>query len=385
MNYSLVTLLLSVFIALLGIGIIVPIMPVFAAELGAGGFWLGMIIASFSLARALFQPITGNYSDRFGRKPFMLTGLAIYALVGVCLPLAQSISDLIIIRAIHGVGSAMIVPMAMAYMGALAPEGHEGRYMSLLNIAIFAGIGCGPLLGGVFSDFFSMASGFYAMSVLSLTASVMVVLLVPEQKESGHGAGKRLALGEMLKKVSQNQKTLGILLARFSTMIFIVPTMAFLPLLVHRGGFGEGIEIGLIMGARTLVNAFLQVPFGRLADSWSKERLLLSSSLLTGLMVVCVPFANGFIPLLLLFMAIGFGEAVIWPVLGAYATQQGRDHYGYGSMMGVFNLAMSLGVFSGAMISGISMDMLGLNFAFYISGFVVALFTALSLIMIRNA
>lgn len=384
MAYSLLTLLLSVFIALLGIGIIVPIMPVFATELGAGGFWLGMIIASFSLSRALFQPITGNYSDKFGRKPFMLMGMSIYALVGICLPLADSIPDLLFIRAIHGIGSAMIVPIAMAYMGAMAPEGHEGRYMSMLNIAIFTGIGCGPLIGGFFSDAFSMASGFYAMSVLSVTAFFMVAVFLPEQKESESSAMTKLPLVEMLKKVAKNKKTLGILMARFSTMIFIVPTMAFLPILMHREGYGGGMEIGIIMGGRTFVNAILQVPCGRLADKYSKEKLLFISSLVTGVMVCAVPFANGFVSLLLLFMAIGCGEAVIWPVLGAYATQEGRENYGYGSMMGVFNLAMSMGVFTGAMISGIAMDYLGLDYSFYLSGAVVFIFTAISIIMIKQ-
>ena len=77
----LVTLLLSVFIALLGIGIIIPVMPVFATELGANGLALGMIIAAFSVSRGLLQPVVGNLSDRWGRKGFLVTGLFIY---GAC-------------------------------------------------------------------------------------------------------------------------------------------------------------------------------------------------------------------------------------------------------------------------------------------------------------
>ncbi len=66
-NNSLLTLLLSVFIALLGIGIIIPVMPVFSVIFGAGGFALGMIVASFSITRGLLQPLVGNLSDRWGR------------------------------------------------------------------------------------------------------------------------------------------------------------------------------------------------------------------------------------------------------------------------------------------------------------------------------
>jgi len=74
----LLTLLLSVFIALLGIGIIIPVMPVFASELGANGLALGMIIAAFSVSRGVLQPVIGNLSDQWGRKGFLVAGLFVY-------------------------------------------------------------------------------------------------------------------------------------------------------------------------------------------------------------------------------------------------------------------------------------------------------------------
>lgn len=122
-RHILATLLLAVFIALLGIGIIVPIMPVFAVSLGANGLTLGMIIAAFSISRAICQPVVGNLSDRLGRKSFLLCGLLIYAVVGLLIPHADSIFNLILIRCFHGVGSAMIVPVAMAYVSAMSPLG----------------------------------------------------------------------------------------------------------------------------------------------------------------------------------------------------------------------------------------------------------------------
>jgi MFS family permease len=75
-RHLLIILLLSVFIALLGIGIIVPVMPVFAESLGAGGLTLGIIIAAFSLTRGFCQPIVGNLSDRWGRKGFLVSGFS---------------------------------------------------------------------------------------------------------------------------------------------------------------------------------------------------------------------------------------------------------------------------------------------------------------------
>ena len=70
----------------------------------------------------------------------MLAGLFLYALIGLAFPLATSVEHLILIRIVHGVGSAMITPIAMSYVGDLAPPEEEGRYMGMFNIALFSGI-----------------------------------------------------------------------------------------------------------------------------------------------------------------------------------------------------------------------------------------------------
>jgi MFS family permease len=365
----LVTLLLSVMIALLGIGIIVPVVPVLAVSLGASGLSLGLIIAAFSFSRTILQPLVGSLSDRWGRKGFLLSGLLVYALVGLLFPEATSVLNLIAIRALHGVGSAMIVPVAMAYVSDMAPIGQEGRYMGMLNIAIFAGIGGGPLLGGVFTDLWGMAAAFYAMSALSMLALLLVLFQMPvleRQEQRKPPQALRSALASMLRR----QRTRGILLARLSTMIIMVPTMAFLPLLMHQWFAASGRQIGAVIACRTLVNALLQTPGGRLADRFDKVLLLRAGCLIIVSVICLVPLAANFWWLLLLFVVLGSGEAIIWPVLGALATEEGR-RYGHGTMMGVFSLAMSSGVLLGALVAGISSDLMGLRWSFVLIGVVV--------------
>ncbi len=284
-NNTLITLLLSVFIALLGIGIIIPVMPVFATELGAGGFSLGMIIASFSISRGLLQPIVGNLSDRWGRKNFLAAGLLIYGIVGLMIPQAMSVGHLIGIRAFHGVGSAMIVPIAMAYISLLSPVGHEGRYMSYLNIAIFCGIGCGPVIGGLLSDSFGFSSVFYLMALMSFIALILVITNMPRQSGS-ESRGDQSLFGS-IKAMIGSSRTSGILLARYATMIIMVPTMAFLPLLMASWPEEHtGLQIGGVIACRTLVNAVLQIPFGKIADKYNKIALFLAGSLLMSLSVL---------------------------------------------------------------------------------------------------
>ena len=379
---TLVTLLLSVFIALLGIGIIIPIMPVFATTLGASGFALGMVIAAFSVSRGLLQPVVGNLSDKFGRKWFLVAGLCIYGLVGLLIPHARSVIDLIAIRAFHGVGSAMIVPIAMAYMSFLAPQGEEGKYMGYLNIAIFCGIGCGPVFGGFFNDRWGMAATFYAMATLSFIAFFLVMhkmpVSLPSREHKPRGVFASMAA------MMQRRRTAGILLARYGTMVMMVPTMAFLPLLMHQWPGVTGTQIGIVIAGRTLVNALLQVPFGKLADKKSKTLLLFLGTGAMSLAMLMVPQMETVLQMLGIYMLLGVGEAVTWPVLGAYASEEGRKHFGHGTMMGVFALAMSAGVFTGALLAGYAMDHFGIAWAYYISSITILVLTLLALGLIAG-
>ena len=382
MNQILVTVVLSIFIALLGVGIIIPVLPILATKLGAGGFSLGMITAAFSLSRGLLQPVVGNLSDRWGRKGFLVTGLFIYGLVGLLIPHAGSVVDLILIRIFQGVGSAMIVPVAMAYASFLAPIGEEGRYMGVINIAIFCGIGAGPVIGGLFSDAWGLASVFYMMAGLCFLAFVLVGYNLPaccpvdRQQQIGLLVNVRL----MLKR----RRTVGILIARFATVLMMVPTMAFLPIIMSQWAGNSGLQTGAVIASRTLMNAVLQVPFGRLADRHNKVLLLVCGCFCMSLAVFFIPSVPNFPWMVGMYLFLGLGEAVLWPVLGAYAAEEGRNHFGHGTMMGVFNLAMSAGVFTGAMLSGSSMDSWGMQQAFHVTAIAIMLLTLAAAVLIRT-
>ena len=364
-NRILLTVVLSVFIALLGVGIIIPVLPVLATTLGATGFTLGLITAAFSLSRGLLQPVVGNISDRWGRKGFLVLGLFIYGIVGLLIPHASAVHHLIMIRLIQGVGAAMIVPVAMAYASFLSPPGQEGRYMGIINIAIFCGIGCGPVLGGIFSDLWGLSSVFYMMAALCFGAFFLVIGNLPSCCPIERG--KQVGLFRSLKAMQNSRRTVGILIARFATVLMMVPTMAFLPVIMADWPGSSGLHTGVVIASRTLMNALLQYPMGKLADRYEKVPLLLVGCSCMSLAVFLIPFMHSFSTMIGIYLFLGLGEAVLWPVLGAFAVEEGREHYGHGTMMGVFNLAMSAGVFSGALIAGAGMDFFGMPAAFFLT------------------
>jgi len=260
-------------------------------------------------------------------------------------------------------------------MADYAPPGQEGRYMGILNVAIFAGIGSGPVLGGVFRDLWGIDSAFYAMAVLSLLAAVLVFVRIPstDTGDASPQTGIISTLGKMLKR----RRVSGVLLSRLATMLIMSPTFGFVPILMTEDLDSSGIEIGAVVATRTLANALLQSPFGKLADRRNKVVIVASGSLAMAVIVFCVPFATSLAQFLVLFLLLGMSEAVVLPALGAFAVEEGRE-FGQGSMMGVFSMSMSLGVLIGSMLGGLLMDVLGLQYSFYGTATLLVISTAIA-------
>ncbi len=150
---------------MIGLGIVWPLVPVYAVELGAGGFQIGLIIASFNLARTFFNPLAGRLSDRWGRKSFIVLGMLLYAVVSVLYVLAARVETLILVRLLHGMTSVLVAPIAMALVADIAPKDRMGLYLGTQNMAVMLGLGVGPVAGGIIRDYFGMQTAFYAMCI----------------------------------------------------------------------------------------------------------------------------------------------------------------------------------------------------------------------------
>jgi len=150
------TLFFSIFAVVTGVGIVVPLLPVYAHELGASGLKIGLIFGAFALSRTAFMPYFGRISDKKGRKPFIVVGLFAYAIISIAFIASTDVETLILIRFLHGIASAMIMPTAQAYIGDITPSGREGFTMGVFNTSIFCGLSIGPVLGGVINNHFGL-------------------------------------------------------------------------------------------------------------------------------------------------------------------------------------------------------------------------------------
>jgi len=357
---------LTVFVSMLGVGIIVPFLPIYAREMGASAFVMGAIFSSFSAARALAMPYVGGLSDRKGRKPFIMAGLLGYAVLALALVWAAAPWELVLNRVLQGLFAAMVLPVSMALVADLTPPGREGAVFGGFNTSFLLGFGVGPLLGGAVYDSVGLNANFYLMAMLSLVSLLMVAFLVGEPQDVKRTVGKG-GWGEQL-ALLKDRPLLSVFLARALSALGMGCFVAFLPILAADKGLSN-TQLGWLLAVNVLVMTGLQAPCGWLADRWSRVGLAALGLALSGASKGMLPLPGDFQGLLFLCVTEGVAAGLALPALTALAVSHGRRvGAGMGVTMGSFGMAMSLGVFVGPLAAGLLADWLGMAYAFYLAG-----------------
>jgi multidrug resistance protein len=176
---SLLVIFLTVFIDLLGFGIVLPLLPRYADELKASGGKIGLLFASFSGMQFLFAPLWGRLSDRFGRRPLILLGLCGSTASYLLFAFAQTYALLLVSRALAGVFAATI-GTAQAYIADVTGAGERGKGMALIGAAFGIGFTFGPVLGWVTHDFLGPRWPGLAAAALSAGALLLALRRLPE-------------------------------------------------------------------------------------------------------------------------------------------------------------------------------------------------------------
>ncbi len=365
------TLNLAVFTGNLGMGIVIPFLPIYAKTLGATGLTIGVFFASFPLAQMLFMPFIGRLSDQYGRKKFIALGQFLCSLLSLWYIYAPDMFWLILGRFLQGGVLALIIPISTAYVGDLAPPDKRGSYMGIFNLFLTSSFGIGPLIGGWLSDAYGMESSFYLMGALNLASFLAVLLLLPETHSTTHAQRQPASYRALLRR----PKIRGLAFFRMINSIQMGLWFSFLPLLsieVLRMNKGQ---IGTVLATYMLVSSLVQVPFGRLADRMNRHLLIAAGGYLASVAFAAVWFAQGFVYLLLVGALAGAMGAMAMPALTALAADEGH-HGGMGALMGIMNMAMSAGMMLGPVLAGVLAEVTGLRSLFIFSGIVGVLGTA---------
>ncbi len=354
MNKSAILFILSaaVGVSMMGLGIIWPLIPVYAVELGAGGFLVGLIVAGFNISRTLLSPFSGSLSDKWGRKRFIVSGLLIYAVLSVFYVLPENAETLILIRLLHGMASLLVVPVAMALAADIAPPRKLGLYMGTLNMAIMIGLGFGPAMGGIIRDTLGFNAAFYIMGALALLTSLIVAVFLPADKQ--HLGGIKRPQPYPFRKIIIHKTAAGILIMRFFAASGQGAVYTFLPILAMTINLSSS-QVGIILTMNIFLIAFLQRISGRLADRINPKHLIIAGTFACGITVLGMPFAHGFIPILILNILMGMANGLSLPG-GLVITGRLGQTMGMASIMSINDAAWGLGFIVSPILSGLILD-----------------------------
>ncbi len=368
-----ITLFFIIFITVTGVGIVVPLLPIYAHDLGAAGIYVAMIFGAFSISRAFFLPWFGSLSDKKGRKPFILAGLLTYMLVAIAFVWTSNVEGLIAIRFIQGAGSAMIMPVVQAYVGEISHEGNEGYAMGLFNLSMFLSLSLGPVMGGVVQQAWSLNAAFYCMTVLSALGAILCFIFLPPLSLERIRTKKRAPAS--LAVVIRDRELAGLVFFRYAYTSCIGIVWCFMPLYASKTFGLAGGKIGLLVTAGVFVSGALQVPMGYAADRWNRKIMVIIGGMLSAAGIVYPFWASSFMDLFAGVCVFGLGGGIAMPALTALAVVKGEERQALGSVMAILTSAHSLGMFTGSVMAGLAMDFYSLSYAFPCGSLIMVLGT----------
>ena len=327
MSRPLLVIFLTIFVNLVGFGIIVPLLPFYAETFGASPLVIGLLFAVFSLCQLVASPLLGDLSDRWGRRPVLILSLAGTVASFVMLAVAQSLTMLFVARVVDGLSGGNI-STARAYVADITEPSDRARAYGLIGAAFGLGFILGPAISGVLADV-SYTAPIWAAAAITLVATTMAWFWLPE---TVHRASA--GTGMPFRNVAATMKRPGlrrVLLIDFLYWAaFAVFQTTFALFASRRFGF-DASQTGYFFAGFAALGAIVQValirPFvSRLGDKRTfMLGLIFSVAGLVGATLThsAVSFAVSLVPLAL---GIGFGHPTMASMVSRAAGggEQGR-------------------------------------------------------------
>ncbi|KFD38237.1 MFS transporter [Schleiferia thermophila] len=323
---ALAVLFITVFLDLLGFGLIIPILPIFAKELGANGLMIGIIASSYSLMQFLFSGFWGALSDRIGRRPVILTSILIMVVAYLVFGHAHSLLLLLLSRILSGLGAANL-SAAQAFISDVSTPENRAKNFGLIGAAFGLGFIIGPPVGGWLKDSFGIQWVGYAAAFFSLINFLLALLILPEslpQKNTGSRLWQNPFKNIIDAILNTRVSPLFIINIIFITAFSMMQITA--AILWHERFSLSDAEVGYTFAFVGALAVIIQgTLLGRFTARYQEKKLLAAGTVLMAFGLLSMPFVpiHLFVPLeLLALVLIGFGNAFINPMLSTLLSSE---------------------------------------------------------------
>lgn len=344
-------LFLTVFIDLVGFGIVIPILPLYADHFQASPLTIGWLTGIYSGMQIIFTPILGKLSDRFGRRPVLFISIAGTAIGFALMGLAESLTLLFAGRILAGItGGNISIPQA--YIADVTAPEKRSRAMGLIGAAFGLGFTFGPLIGGVMSRI-SYSTPFFFAAGLAVINAALVYWILPESlsKEQRAQAHKGARIAEVF--AHGRGVMFGIVVATYFFLIVGFSIMTTLYALFTERRFGYDAQAnGYLFGFVGIVSVIVQGGLiGRLIKIFGEVALARAGMILTALSLALLPACSNLTTLLLISAGLSCGSGFASPPLSGLASQMIERSW-QGRALGVMQAAGSTARLVGPLLGG---------------------------------
>ena len=327
---ALTIIFVTVFIDLLGFGIVIPLLPLYAERFGASPTVIGWLLASYLIAQAIAAPLLGKLSDRIGRRPVLIASLAGSAISFTLLGLAQTLPWLFVARVLAGLAGGS-VSAAKSYIADVTTPENRAKGMGFLGAGIALGYVFGPALGGVLTHWHATLPYFVAGATSLLNCFSALLFLPAPPRTTPHATDEDLSAlahaGRLLVRPGLRSYLGMVFLITLSFSLF---TGTFALLAQHRFDYTPA-KIGALLSFVGLMATLVQGGLiGPLVKRFRELPLATAGAAMFAAGLALVPMAHGLTLMLVALFLIGFGNSLNMPTLlalvsrAAPAREQGR-------------------------------------------------------------
>jgi len=386
----LLVVFVTVFIDLLGFGIIIPILPFYAQDFGASELIVGVLFASYSLMQFLFSPLWGRVSDTIGRRPVLLVSLFGTAVSFFIFGLARTLTLLFVGRITAGIFGAVITT-AYAYIADVTTPRDRAHGMGIIGAAFGLGFIFGPFIGGVMADAWGYAAPAYFAAALAFANGILALFVFPESytaearaRDRANGVPRRtLSLIRMWEAL--RHPAVGTLLLLYFLVTFAFANMEATYALLTEDLFGWGArENGWVFAYIGVVMVIVQGALIRPLSHRFGERWLVvvgTVALIPGLGLL--PWSPGPAMLLVVSGIMAFASGINTPSITSLISQGVAEHE-QGGMMGMNQSMGSLARVVGPLWGGFTFETIGRSAPYWSAALLMGAAAVLAFRLLRR-
>ena len=363
-NPRIAILFTSLFIVMVGFGIVIPVLPFYARSLGASSVDMGLLMTIFSLMQFLCAPFWGTLSDRIGRKPVLIIGMLGHGVSFILFGIADSMWLLFVSRVIGGVLSSATLPSTFAYIADVTTDRQRGSGMGMLGAAMGLGVIFGPAIGGLLAGM-SLSAPFFAAAAVSLLDTAFIYFFLPEslpqargvrpdtlrpeQRGGGHAPQRGPQIGPMVRSLA-GPIGFPLILAFLSSFAVAALEGIFAFWIQDEFGYGAS-EMGIIFVAMGITMVVVQGGIvGRLINAIGDELVIRAGLVLTAAGFLLILLSSNLVEIIAYGILWDIGTALLRPSLATIISK--RAPGGQGAAMGLQGSFDSLGRIAGPLWGG---------------------------------